>query len=206
MVPMPGDDSPAPPDRSGPYRAFLPGGMPLHGDYARHDGVLYSARPEGRGGTLSPGERVVLSRIGERPGPDWEMTPVFQGSPHSQWTREIEQSQAQELFRCRGSASWRGLEFDSPTYLPAGNLVGGFIHHVARSLEPRLEGIHRLERVDQTTWYGYVPLDGIEDLEIHRVPWPEKTPGPGLPRRGRKPVPRGRLLARLFGARPGSQG
>lgn len=189
-----------------PHRSFLPGGLPLHGEYARWGGILYSCRPERRGGTLSAGERVVLTSAGERPGPGWELTPVYRGNPMSEWTKAIDQSEAEELFRCRGTVTWRGTGFTSPAYLPAANHVGGYINHVTREMQPGLEGIHRLERVDQSTWYGYVPLDELEALDIRRLPWPGPEPGaaqqPGTrPNRPRRPP-----LARLLGAPPGSAG
>lgn len=204
MVPMASPNAPAPPELFYPHRPFLPGGLPLHGQYARHGGILYACRPERRGGTLSPGERVVLTDVGQRPGPGWELTPVYRGNPMSEWTKAIDQSEAEELFRCRGTVTWRGTEFTSPTYLPAGNRVGGYIIDVTRGMEPGPEGIHRLERVDRSTWYGYVPLDELEALVIRRLPWPEPEAAQ-QPRAKPNRLRRGRL-ARPLGPPPDPAG
>ncbi|ASN38480.1 hypothetical protein CGQ24_05275 [Arthrobacter sp. 7749] len=104
----------------------------------------------------------------ENPGSDWELEPVFGSSPISQWSKVIEQSEAEELFSCRAKATWHSIEVSDPTYLPEGNLIGGFIYHVDRDFASRIHGIQNLERVDQSSWYGYVPLDELDHLEITR--------------------------------------
>ncbi|MET0977782.1 MAG: hypothetical protein ABWX63_03100 [Paeniglutamicibacter terrestris] len=85
----------------------------------------------------------------------------------------IEQSEAEELFSCRAKATWHSIEVSDPTYLPEGNLFGGFIYHVDRDFASRIHGIQNLERVDQSSWYGYVPLDELDHSEITRQAWPD---------------------------------
>lgn len=180
MLVMPNNDEP-PKIRFYPNQWFLPDGSPLHGNFARVNGVLFLCRPERNGSSLGPRERLVLLTTGENPGSGWELKPVFGSSPISQWSKVIEQSEAEELFSCSAKATWHSIDFSDPTYLPEGDLIGGFIDRADRDFESRAHGIQRLERVDQGSWYGYVPLEELDHLEITRQPWPHLNAADPLP-------------------------
>lgn len=174
MALMSSDESPPLAENFHPYKLFLPGGIPLHGNYARFGGKLYSSR-SADGATSAIGDsHLVIIETGERPGPDWELTVEHRGSSNTEWTKVIAGSEVEESFRCLGTVHWRGLKIGGLDYLPEGNLVGGYLGSVPPKLQERLKGLRRLQRVDRSVWHGYVPLDEIEDLEIRREPWPRQ--------------------------------
>jgi hypothetical protein len=173
MTPMSCDESSSPQESFQPFKLFLPGGIPLHGNYARFGGRLYSSRTTvDTTGTGNESQLVIID-TGKRPGPEWGLTVEYRGSSTTEWTKVIALSEAEETFRCMGTVFWRGLKISGLDYLPEGNLVGGYLGSVPPKCQERLKGLHHLQQVDRCVWHGYVPLDEIEDLEIGRKPWPE---------------------------------
>ncbi|MFL4475708.1 hypothetical protein ACIPVK_17055 [Paeniglutamicibacter sp. MACA_103] len=175
---MPNAESAALTENFHPFKLFLPGGIPIHGNYARFGGTLYSSRTTDRLTGNGSDPQLVIIETGKRPGSEWELTLEHRGSSHTEWTKVIALSRAEETFRCLGTVFWRGLKMGGLDYLPEGNLIGGYLGSVPPRLQERLKGLRHLHQVDRSVWHGYVPLDEIEELAIRREPWPERPRAP----------------------------
>lgn len=175
---MPSDDPAPMVENFLPYSPFLPGGIPLDGTYARFGGRLYacrSVRPQL--GTAEVTELILISTA-ERPGTEWQLTREYPSCSHTEWTKTIARTDAEETFACSGSIVWHGITITGLDYLPKENLVGGYMGFINKDLEATRQTMEHLHRLDVGTWHGFVPLDELEKLEIRREPWPETPQKP----------------------------
>ena len=149
---------------------FLPGGLPLHGRFARFRGVVFACRMGAAPGNSSLDVEVTLIGRGpDSPGPGWTNTPHPFFPARSEWTRAVKQHDTDEAFFCAATARWHGLELGGLEYTPATGLVGGYLGVGISFTHPALERLRGLVRLDPSTLHGQIPLDEMERLEITRT-------------------------------------
>jgi len=165
----------------GPKSSFLPGGIPLPGRYARFDGRLYECRAVKPDFENTPVTQLVLISATESPGPGWQLTREYPSSSTTQWTRVIERSEADETFGCAGSATWSGITMAGLEYLPGENLIGGYMDSGVSRLKAYGYTFAHLYQIEQHLFFGFVPLDELEGLELSHVKWPVDPKGPKKP-------------------------
>lgn len=149
---------------------FLPGGLPLHGRFARFQGVVFACRMGAFQGNSSLDDDVTLIGRGtDSPGPGWTNAPHPFFPARSEWTRVVKQHGTDETFFCTATAMWHGLELGGLEYTPATGLVGGYLNVGISFTHPALESLRGLVRLDRSTLHGQIPLDEMERLEITRT-------------------------------------
>lgn len=149
---------------------FFPGGLPLHGKFARFQGMVFACRTGAFQGNDRLKEDVTLIwRGAEDPGQYWTNAPHPFFRDRQEWTRVVKQHETDEMFFCVATAGWRGLELGGLEYTPATGLVGGYLSVGTSFTHPALERLRGLVRLDPSTLHGQIRLDEIERLEISRT-------------------------------------
>ena len=160
---------------------FLPGGLPLHGRFARFQGVLFACRIGAfQGNGRLDDDVTLIARDTDNPGLEWSNAPHPFNQASSEWTRVVKQCDTDETFSCIATALWRGLELGGLDYTPATRLIGGYLSHGPTGTTSALESLRDLARLDRSTWHGRIPFDEMERLEIRRTPIPPIPSRPEL--------------------------